>query len=274
MSYLNQLKLLMQRHNLSPNHLLGQNFLIDKNILEKILAAGEIKNSDSILEIGPGLGFLTSALAQRAGRILAVEKDKNFVEILKKEFKDAKNVEIIQGDILQLFDQTIKQLNDYKIIANIPYYLTSRLIKNLLETKNRPQKIVLTIQKEVAQRICAAPPKMSLLALSVQFYAEPKIISYVSKKSFWPPPKIDSAILKITPFKENRKIPAEKFFKLIHAGFSAPRKQIFGNLKKKLEIPTNKILEALKDSGIEPNQRAESLSMEDWFQLIENLSKP
>ena len=189
------IKEILAKYETKASKGLGQNFLIDKNILNKILEAADLKSDDTVLEVGPGLGTLTQELAKKAKRVIAVEKDETMIEILKETLAEYKNVEVINEDILK-YDL---QIADYKLVANIPYYLTSPLIRKFLESKNPPKEIVLMMQKEVAQRICAKPGDMSLLAVSVQFYADAKIISIVSKNCFYPAPKIDSAIIKITP---------------------------------------------------------------------------
>lgn len=262
------IKNILSKYDTKPSKGLGQNFLIDKNVLRKIIEASDIKSSDTILEVGPGIGTLTQELAEKAERIIAVEKSKTMIEILKETVKDYKNIEVIDEDILKFESE----ITNYKLIANIPYYLTSPLIRKFLETNNPPEFMVLMLQKEVAQRICAKPSDMSLLAVSVQFYAEAKIISYVSKNCFWPAPKIDSAIIKITPLidKNKKQIDIDLFFKVVKAGFSQPRKQLGNNLSKILKIERKKIDEWLLKNNLKSNQRAETLSTEDWKKLSEN----
>ncbi len=262
------IKNISSKYDTKPSKGLGQNFLIDKNVLRKIIEASDIKSSDTILEVGPGIGTLTQELAEKAERIIAVEKSKTMIEILKETVKDYKNIEVIDEDILKFESE----ITNYKLIANIPYYLTSPLIRKFLETNNPPEFMVLMLQKEVAQRICAKPSDMSLLAVSVQFYAEAKIISYVSKNCFWPAPKIDSAIIKITPLidKNKKQIDIDLFFKVVKAGFSQPRKQLGNNLSKILKIERKKIDEWLLKNNLKSNQRAETLSTEDWKKLSEN----
>ena len=198
-----ELKKLLKKYNLRPSRRLGQNFLVDEKVLRKIIEAAELSKNDIVLEIGPGIGNLTVKLAKRVKKVVAVEKDQRMIEILKETLKDFKNVKIIKADILK-FSPKIYNLKSkiYKVVANIPYYLTSPLIRKFVETVEvKPQLLVLMVQKEVAQRICTKPPDMSILAVSVQFYAKAEIISFVSKKSFWPQPKVDSAIIKIIPRK-------------------------------------------------------------------------
>jgi len=259
-----EIKGLLSKYETRPSKGLGQNFLIDKNILQKIVDSADLKLSNTVLEVGPGIGTLTKELAQKVGKVIAVEKDSTMIGILKETLKDYKNVEVINADILNYSPQT----TSYKLVANIPYYLTSPLIRKFLELQNPPQEIILMIQKEVAQRICAKPPKMSLLAVSVQFYADPKIISYVSKSCFLPAPKIDSAIIKITPhFTRESPAFAEKFFSVVKAGFSHPRKQLAGNLSKELKLEKTQAENWLLKNNLKPSQRAETLSIEDWVNL-------
>ncbi len=247
---------------------MGQNFLIDENVLNKIVETADIKSDDIILEVGPGLGILTTELAERAKRIIAVEKDKELCEILKNILtaQNIINVEIVHGDILQL--QQIQKLQRYKIVANIPYYLTSPLIRKFLEANNKPDEIILMIQKEVAQRICAKPPKMSLLSVAVQFYAKPEIIALVSKNCFYPAPKVDSAIIKIIPH-QIPKINTEKFFKLVKIGFSAKRKMLINNLSRNLEIVSCELEIIFDKIGFDRKLRAENLTIDDWFKIYE-----
>ena len=261
------IKEILSNYQAKPSKGLGQNFLINKNVLEKIIDGANISPDDFILEVGPGIGTLTQELAKKAKKVLAIEKDETMIEILKETLKDFDNVEVVQGDILK-FDNPLPE--KYKIIANIPYYLTSPLIRKFLEQDARPEEMILMLQKEVAQRICSNPPKMSLLAVSVQFYADAKIVSPVSKSCFWPAPKVGSAIIKIVP-QEKHNIPADLFFKVVKAGFSQPRKQLAGNLSKSLELDKEKTAGWLQKNNIDPKQRAETLSINDWVNLANSL---
>lgn len=247
---------------------MGQNFLRDKNVLKKIIGAANLTKDETVLEVGPGEGVLTAELAQATGHVIAVEKDPELAAQLKIKFTNSKNVEIIEDDILEFVNRKSLFINHpYKVVANIPYYLTSHLIRLLLESVNPPQDMVLMVQKEVAQRLCASPPKMSLLAAATQFYADVKIIAKVSKNSFWPKPKVDSAILRLTPHGKYRHIDISKFFPVLHAGFSHPRKQLLNNLNAELKISRDKINEALLTADLKPNQRAETLRVENWIKL-------
>jgi 16S rRNA (adenine1518-N6/adenine1519-N6)-dimethyltransferase len=275
------IKELLSKYETRPSKGLGQNFLIDKNVLEKIIDASDIKPDDIVLEVGPGLGTLTQKLAEKAKKVIAIEKDETMIEILKETLKDFNKIEVIQGDILKTpsadsGQADLKLPKKYKIVANIPYYLTSPLIRKFLESEAPPQTMILMLQKEVAQRICSVPPNMSLLAVSVQFYAEAKIVSIVSKGCFWPSPKIDSAIIKIAP--ENKyNTPAEKFFEVVKAGFSHPRKQLVNNLTTLknadgVKLTKVQISNWLSKNNIDASRRSETLTVSDWVNLTESFN--
>jgi len=255
-----------------PKKILGQHFLIDKKALSKIIQSAELSPQDIILEIGPGLGQLTFALAPKVKKIIAIEKDKRLFEILKEKTKKRK-IKLILGDILKIFPEKLPlKTQKYKVVANIPYYLTSNLIRRLLEAKNPPQLIVLLVQKEVAQRICAKPPQMNLLAVAVQYLAQPKIIAYVSKKSFWPRPQVDSAILKIIPQRKKLVQKRKKFFQIVKAGFVHPRKLLLNNLAQELKINKEKLVQIFTQLGFDLKLRAEALSVGEWEKLAQKLS--
>ena len=268
------IKELLAKYQAKPSKGLGQNFLVDQNVLNKIVAVSNIQPDDIIIEVGPGLGTLTKELAQKAKQVFAVEKDETMIEVLKETLADFKNVQVINGDILKLDLSPYILKGEYKVVANIPYYLTSPLIRKFLESEKQPQEMVLMLQKEVAKRICSKPPQMSLLAVSVQFYAEPKIISYVPKGCFWPSPKIDSAIIKIVPQKKYDLAP-DLFFKIVKAGFSQPRKQLVNNLTTLnspdgVKLTKEQISSWLLENKIKPSQRSETLNISDWVNLAKS----
>lgn len=249
---------------------LGQNLLTDKNQIRKIMDSVDIKKDDLILEIGPGMGAITFEMAKKAQKIVCVEKDEEMVLALDKKIKEEniRNIEIINDDILKLFEGgklNIPGMKKYKVIANIPYYLTSALIRNLLEIKNLPQDIFLMIQKEVGERICAKPDNMSILSVAVQYYSNPKILFTVPKGCFYPSPKIDSVFIRITPKGIEKN---QKFFKLVRAGFSHPRKQIINNLSAGLKIEKEIVKKWLTDNNLKPGERAEVLSLDNWKSLF------
>ena len=269
-----EIKELLKEEKISPSRGFGQIFLVSRGILKKIIALSGISKKDVVLEIGPGTGSLTLELAKNAKMVIAIEKDPRIIPALKKVLKGVKNVEIIQGDILKIIphqEQYWWGVKNYKVVANIPYYLTSPLIRGFLETGNRPSEMILMVQKEVAQRICARPPKMNLLAVSVQFYARPKILAYVSKKSFWPRPKVDGAIIKIVPREKQQEISnKDLFFKIVRAGFSQPRKQIVNNLSNGLKWGKEDIKGWLLKNNIKPSLRPENLTPVDWQNLAKS----
>jgi len=271
-----KIKNLLKVRQIYPSKRLGQNFLIDKLAIKKFLKAVNLKSGDIVLEIGPGIGNLTGELAKKVRKVIAIEKDPKMINILKDTTKEFKNIKIIQGDILKTnLKSKILNLKSYKVVANLPYYITAPVIRKFLESENRPEEMVLIIQKEVAQRICALPPQMNLLAVSVQFYAKPKIISYISKKSFWPSPKVDSAIIRIDPQMntDKKRINAGLFFKIVRVGFSQPRKQIVNNLTKMLKFNKEQVNLRLLENNIQPQQRAETLNIKDWLNLAKTLNK-
>jgi len=274
MNLLNIIKKELNALDIKPKKSLGQNFLINEGIYKKIVAALEIKGDDTIIEVGPGLGTLTEYLAESGAKIIAVEKDRKFAAYLKNKFPDRKNVRIIEGDILK-FNPAYYQLQtiNYKVVGNIPYYLTSHLLRIVLEKWPRPRLVVLMLQKEVAQRIIAKPPDMSLLAVSVQYYAKPEITNYVSAGSFYPPPKVDSAIIKLEIRNqkiENRKNDKE-FFRVVRAGFSGKRKQLANNLSAGLKLSKKEIELKLLAVDVDPRRRAETLTVEEWQKITDIL---
>lgn len=259
---------------IAANKRLGQNFLANKGIIEKIIAAAAVTPRDTILEIGPGLGAITIPLAAHAQRIVAVEKDTRLVEALHATLaeKHISNIEIISGDIMRLLEENALSLpKTYSVVANIPYYLTSALIRALLEQTEKPQRMLLMIQKEVAQRIVAREGKESILSLAVKFYADPKILFFVSRGSFSPTPKVDSAIIEIIPHKKLPSLAPDIFFPVMKAGFSAPRKKLISNLATKLNLNKEALSEAFSALALDKNTRPEHLTLAQWLALAEYL---
>jgi 16S rRNA (adenine1518-N6/adenine1519-N6)-dimethyltransferase len=271
------IKNLLEKHKIQPSKGLGQNFLIDKEVVKKFIESAELKPNDVVLEIGPGLGVLTQELAKKAGRVIAVEKDPNMVKVLKEllDCWNARNVRVVKDDILKINPKYyIIPNTKYKIVANLPFYLTAPVIRKFLESNYQPREMILMVQKEVGQRICAKPPDMNILAVSVQIYAKPEIISYISKNSFWPKPKVDSAIIRIAPLinTDRKLINADLFFKIVRAGFSQPRKQLLNNLSKTLKFNKEKTKSWLLKNKIQPIQRAETLKICDWINLTKSFT--
>lgn len=261
---------LLKRYGLHADKRLGQNFLEDAQALESITRAAEIRPDDTVLEIGPGLGSLTRYLAVSARQVIAVELDPNLLPPLKATLKPHANVRIIHADILDLSPSEIVDQPEYLVVANIPYYITSAIIRHLLESERKPRRIVLTIQKEVAERICAQPGDLSLLALSVQVYGQPRIAAKIPASAFFPAPNVDSAVL-VIDIHPQPLIPTsllETFFRLIKAGFSQKRKTLRNSLSAGLHIAPAQAESMLREAGIDPMRRAETLSIAEWEALV------
>ncbi len=259
---------------MKPQKRLGQNFIKDLKIIDEMLSAADLTSQNFILEVGPGKGAITEKLAPRVKNVLAIEKDKNLVKYLQKKFKNQKNIKIIPEDILKIASSQLPAAS-YKIISNLPFYLTSRFLRIFLELRNKPTLMVLVIQKEVAQRICDQPPHASLLSNSVQFYANPQIIDYVPKSAFYPVPEVDAAIIKIKillkPKVEVENI--KRFFQIMKIGFSQKRKQLHNNLTTGLHISKEQAQKLLAKSRIDPTRRAQTLDLKEWKELYEEIKK-
>jgi 16S rRNA (adenine1518-N6/adenine1519-N6)-dimethyltransferase len=273
------IKPLLRQFNLRPKKSLGQNFLVDEHALSDIVEAAGIAPDDVVLEIGPGLGSLTHRLAGAARHVVAVEIDRALIPPLRLAVSGQSNVSIVEGDILQLNPTELlshyltHELPHYKVVANIPYYITSAIIRHLLETEVKPQAIVLTIQVEVAQRIIAQPGDMNLLAVSVQFYGAPRIVQRIPAEAFYPAPDVDSAVVRIDlPAQPRVRVrDVDTFFRVAKAGFGQKRKQLHNSLAAGLPVKHEQIAQALNEAGIDPRRRAETLTLEEWARLSAEL---
>jgi 16S rRNA (adenine1518-N6/adenine1519-N6)-dimethyltransferase len=262
---------LLRAYSLRPQKGLGQNFLEDPAILRRIVDAAELVPDDLVLEVGPGLGTLTRLLAANAGRVLAVELDGRLAAILSEILVDSSNVQIIHGDILTLDPADLFPVRPagYKVVANLPYYITSAVLRHLLENPARPCLMVLTLQREVACRLVAGPGEMSLLAVSVQFYGQPRIVARIPAGAFYPPPQVDSAVVRVDVY-HHPPIPvddADSFFRVVRAGFGQRRKQLRNALSQGLGRPVGEVVAALERTGIAPQRRAQTLSLAEWADL-------
>jgi 16S rRNA (adenine1518-N6/adenine1519-N6)-dimethyltransferase len=265
------LKNLLHSLKIKPKEYLGQNFLISEDVLNEIIEVAKIQKGETVVEIGPGLGVLTQRLAQASAKIIAVEKDERYVGVLKKFFRESKNIDIIEKDILQFNFDNIS--GDYKIVSNIPYYLTSHLLQILLALKHKPTKIVFMVQKEVAERLVAGPGNLSVLGISVQIFADVSIAAVVPKENFWPKPKVDSSIIVIEPKNKFPQISDQKlFFRILKIAFAGKRKQIHNSLANGFKWDKEKVMKVLSDSQIDPLSRPQDLSIEDWIRLYKNAS--
>ena len=267
---------LLKKYNLHPKKGLGQNFLTDPNHLRKIIQAADLSADDIVLEIGPGLGALTRLLVNNARAVAAIELDQALVAVLKTEIQ-ADNFYLLPGDILNFDPAAALQSvlprftpgDDYVVVANLPYYITSAVLRHLLEAPHPPRRLTLTVQKEVAQRITAGPGRMSLLAVSVQFYGQPRLCHTIPPNAFTPPPKVDSAVLRVDryPAPPVQVSDPARFFRVVRAGFGQKRKQLRNALAAGLRKPPQEIAARLESVGIDPRRRAETLSLQEWALL-------
>ncbi len=270
----------LRRLDLKARKKLGQHFLVDTEALAAIASAAELKADDVVIEVGPGLGVLTDELVKQAGGVIAVELDDRLAGILKKKMAAIDNFTVVNRDILKVKPQELlseplaqkvlegKPLS-YKVVANLPYYITSAVLRYFLEAQPQPSVIVVMVQKEVAEAVAAEQGKMSLLSTSVQFYGKPEIVRVVPAASFYPPPEVDSAILKIKIYDK----PAldiedvDGFFNLVRAGFAASRKQLPNSLAQGLKCTKDETVALLEEAEIDLKRRAETLSLEEWGKL-------
>jgi 16S rRNA (adenine1518-N6/adenine1519-N6)-dimethyltransferase len=262
---------LLRAYGLQPKKSLGQNFLIDPSGLDKVMQAAGLSPEDTVLEIGAGLGSLTVLLAQTVRRVIAVEIDRGLIAPLTEAVSEYDNVQIVEGDILKIPPEELNLGEAYLVVANIPYYISSAIIRRLLETQNRPARIVLTVQQEVAERICAKDGKFSLLALSVQVFGVPRIQARIAAGCFYPAPDVDSAVLSITLYPQPLIATEEldAFFRLARAGFSQKRKTLRNTLSAGLGLPAVQAESLLAAAGIDPRRRAETLSIAEWGRLTD-----
>ncbi len=269
---------LLEQWALRPSKGLGQNFLVDQAALEKIVAAAELTPDDAVLEVGAGLGALTKRLARNAGHVVAVELDQRLIPVLRSVLTDFDNVTLIQGDILTLDPaalvsaasiQRLASSTQYKVVANLPYYITSAVLRHLLEASLKPQRMVITVQREVAERIVAKPGQMSLLALSVQFYGRPRLLFRIKPGSFYPSPEVESAVVQVD-LHAAPPVPVEDtaaFFRVVRAGFAQRRKQLRNVLAAGLRQSPDEVAAKLWEVGVDPRRRAQALSLEEWVKV-------
>jgi 16S rRNA (adenine1518-N6/adenine1519-N6)-dimethyltransferase len=270
---------ILRRHQIRPSKGLGQNFITDTHTLERIVAIGDVRADDVVLEVGPGVGLLTGLLADRAAQVVAVELDRRMVAVLQDTLAGRDNVHIIEADILEtdpvdaLLAATGRGSDEmpppYKVVANLPYYITSAVLRHMLEARARPTRMVLMVQREVARRIVEQPGQMSLLAVSVQVYGRPRIALRVPAGAFYPRPKVDSAVLDIAVYPQAM-VPEDergRFFRVVNAGFAQKRKQLHNSLTHGLHLSREEVLAGLSAAEIAPDRRPQTLSIEEWMRL-------
>lgn len=264
---------ILKRYGIRPSKGLGQNFLVDAGHMARIVATAGLSRGDTVLEVGPGVGLLTRRLAEQAGRVVAVELDHRMVAILDETLADLPNVEIVSGDILEVDPRQLlssgEQLPAYRVVANLPYYITSAVLRHLLEASAPPVALTVMVQYEVAQRIVAAPGDLSLLAISVQVFGQPRLAFRVPAGAFYPQPKVDSAVLQIELYPEPR-VPRNelaRFFRVVHAGFGQKRKQVRNSLAANLALTREDVTAALAAAAVSPDRRPQTLTIDEWLAL-------
>lgn len=282
------MKELLRHHGLQARKSLGQHFLTDKKVLAKIVEAAGLTSRDLVVEVGPGLGTLTRALAIRAGMVIAVEVDRGLVSLLREQLSHLSNVAIVQADILDLVPEELVasygplEVDNsgsrprYKMVANLPYNIAAVVIRHFLEAEHKPSRMVVMVQKEVGEVIAASPDsfspgRMGLLSLGVQVYGRPSIIARVPASHFYPRPKVDAVVVAIDVYDSPAVQDPQRFFTTARAGFSAPRKQLHNSLALGLGVPVAQAKESLKAAGIDGSRRPSTLSLEEWEGLSQVL---
>lgn len=268
------IRTLLRALGMRPQKGFGQNFLVNDQILKRIVVAADVGPDDVVLEVGPGLGHLTRHLAREARRVIAVEVDRGMVRYLQSAFQGVQNVEIVEGDVLKVEPGDLVGDAIYKVVANLPFYITSAVLRHFFEAVRRPRMLVVMLQREVAYRILTAPGDLNLLAISVQVYGKAHLITRVPASAFYPRPKVDSIVLRIDVFdRPGIEVDPEKFFKVVSAGFAMPRKQIHNSLAQRLWMPPGAATESLQTAGIDPMRRPQTLSIAEWDSLTRELEK-
>lgn len=259
---------LLRAHGFAPRKRLGQNFLTDPAVLGRIAAAADLSPGDLVVEVGAGTGTLTRPLAEQAGRVVALELDDGLVGVLREQLAGLANVEIVHGDVLRFSTADLPH-HGFKVVGNLPYYITSAVLRHFLENEPRPSLMVVTVQREVAERLVARPGEMNLLAVSVQFYGRPRIVARIPAGAFYPSPKVDSAVVCVDVGERPEVVlpeglPEAVFFRVARAGFGQKRKTLRNSLRGGLGLPAAQVEAALAEAGIDPRRRAETLSLDEW----------
>lgn len=266
-----ELRNFLYAHQMRPNKSFGQNFLVDRSVLKHIVEAADIQPHDHVLEVGAGTGVLTRELAKRAvdGRVVAVELERDMLKLLEETTGAYPNVELLAQNLLFLDPVEVFGQQPYKLVANLPYYITAPTFRHFLESANPPRLLVVMVQYEVAQRIVAGPGDLSLLGISIQFYGRPQIVARVPASAFYPAPKVDSAILRVdvNPQAPLTREERDRFFKVVQAGFSERRKQLHNSLASGLHIKDQQVRTLLNTATIEASRRAETLSIDEWLRV-------
>lgn len=261
------IRALCEAYHLRPSKQYGQHYLISDKPIRAMLNAAALTKADTVVEVGPGFGVLTLPLAADAGRVIAYEIEQKLKPYWEQHMAAHPNISVRWGNVLHTFEPPD---SPYCVVANLPYQITSQVIRLFLEAAPQPTQVIVMVQKEVAERMCARPGKMSLLSLSVQYYGSAAVICQVPKGAFWPPPKVDSAVVQIKEIGPGRTDTAA-LFRLAHAGFSSKRKQLAKNLSASLELDIADVQQALAERGLPGTARAQELSVDDWVALTQHV---
>jgi 16S rRNA (adenine1518-N6/adenine1519-N6)-dimethyltransferase len=264
---------LLQQRGLRPRKALGQHFLLDQHIVQRIVQVAEVAPGDVVIEIGPGLGILTEALLNAGAEVFAIELDKGLAEHLRATFRDVNRFHLIEGDALKIDPASlVPEEKDYAVVANLPYSIASAVLMHLLEAKKPPYRLTVMVQREVAERLVAKPPAMTILGVAAQFFTTPRIAFVVPPDAFYPPPNVDSAVV-VLDVRPCPPLPPEEraqFFRIVNAGFRHKRKQIANSLADEFRVPKEAVVQWLAAAGIDPARRAETLTVEDWVKLSQH----
>lgn len=260
----------LRKIGLRPQAAAGQNFLLDETVVERMIQAADIQAGDKVLEIGPGLGILTEGLLQAGAEVVAVELDQRLAEYARQKFADFPGFQLVHGDIFKVRLPDIFEDGDYKLVANLPYSSTSLIFRNFLTLPPRPSSLTVMVQRDVAERIAAAPGALSILAVMVQYYGHVNIVCEVPAESFYPTPRIESSVLQVDQLQPVRPTD-KKLFHVIRAGFSARRKQVQNSLAGTLHRPTPEVAAALASIGVEPTIRAQEIPVGTWPKISQVL---
>lgn len=257
----------LEKLKVRPSKRMGQNFLVRKKVAEKIVGEACLEKEDVVVEVGPGLGALTEKMAPRVRKVVAVEKDRRLADFLKERFKDFENVKVIKGDILEIMGDL--KFERYKVVSNLPFSISKFAVRKFLEKDKKPEMMVLLVQKEVGKDICAAPPRMSLLSVGVQFYAEVEFLGKVARNAFWPQPDVSGGLVRLG-VKKMPEVDKDLFFKVARAGFALSRKQLKNSLSSNLSLSKEEVERWLSEAGISPARRPETLKVSEWIKLTKN----
>lgn len=268
-----QIKTLCAEYGLSPSKAYGQHYLISETPIKAMIQAAKLRPDETVIEVGPGFGVLTFALSEVSGQVFALEIEQTLSRYWEDEMEKHANIQVIWGNARDTFSRVLteQKLSTYSVVANLPYQVTSELMRLFLESVPQPRQVVVMVQREVAERMCAKPGDLSLLGVATQYYGAAKIVTHVPPGAFWPPPKVDSAVVQIDCNIPPRPVTKELFFLVVRAAFAQKRKKAVSNIADGLHLEKEKVIRAFEAAGLSSGIRAEDISLEAWFTLIPRL---